>query len=94
MNIGSRMDVITEIKQNKLATFAIVVGVWASYLLLKAAYNLFLHPLRKFPGPKLAAIGPYYEFYYDVVKDGMFLWETERLHKEYGKLEDQSVEYL
>lgn len=78
------LDIISEIRQNGLETIGIVFATLATYILLKAGYNLYLHPLRNFPGPKLAAIGPYYEFYYDVLKDGMFLWEMERMHEEYG----------
>lgn len=78
------LNTISESRPNGLATLGVVVATFATYLALKALYNLYLHPLRKFPGPKLAAIGPYYEFYYDVMKDGMFLWEMERMHQVYG----------
>lgn len=57
----------------------------ACYMLCKCIYNLYLHPLSKFPGSKLAALGGLYEFYYDVIKDGLYLWEIERMHREYGK---------
>ncbi|KAJ5160940.1 uncharacterized protein N7482_007944 [Penicillium canariense] len=80
------LSIISESRQNGLATLGIVVATLATYVLLRAWYNLYLHPLRNFPGPKLAAIGPFYEFYFDVVKDGMFLWEMERMHEEYGPI--------
>jgi len=51
----------------------------------KAIYNLYFHPLSRFPGPKLTAIGPYVEFYYDVIKDGIFIWEIEKMHEKYGE---------
>lgn len=51
----------------------------------QCVYDIFFHPLRKFPGPKVAAVGSYYEFYYDVVKDGTYLWEIEKMHRTYGK---------
>ncbi|KAM0418947.1 hypothetical protein ACHAPT_012105 [Fusarium lateritium] len=57
---------------------------WVSYLACKVIYNLFFHPLSKFPGPKIAAIGSYYEFYHDVVKDGTYLWRIEEMHRKYG----------
>ena len=84
MSTGTMLGIISGVDHNLLAILGIVVAILVAYLLLNAAYNLFVHPLRNFPGPKLAAIGPFYEFYYDVVKDGMFLWEMERLHQEYG----------
>ena len=48
-------------------------------------YNLYLHPLRKIPGPKLAAIGPYLEFWHEAVRDGQYVWEIEKMHEKYGK---------
>lgn len=53
-------------------------------LVARSLYDLFLHPLRNFPGPKRAAIGSLYEFYYDVVKDGTYIWQIEKMHREYG----------
>ncbi|KAJ1712536.1 cytochrome P450 [Aspergillus flavus] len=85
------LDTISESRPNGLATLGVVVATFATYLALKALYNLYLHPLRKFPGPKLAAIGPYYEFYYDVMKDGMFLWEMERMHQVYDSSPNNAV---
>ncbi|OJI85470.1 hypothetical protein ASPTUDRAFT_119373 [Aspergillus tubingensis CBS 134.48] len=41
-------------------------------------------PLAKFPGPRLAAATGLYEFYYDVIRDGQFVWHIERLHQKYG----------
>jgi hypothetical protein len=49
-------------------------------------YRLFLHPLAKFPGPKLAAITRYYEAYYDVIQNGQYTFKIVELHKKYGKL--------
>ncbi|KAL5610623.1 hypothetical protein FOBRF1_006740 [Fusarium oxysporum] len=59
---------------------------WMSYLVCKAIYNVFFHPLSKFPGPKIAAIGSYYEFYHDVFKDGTYLWKIEEMHRKYGPI--------
>ena len=54
------------------------------YLVLRSIYRLWFHPLSKFPGPKLAAISHLYEFYYDTIKGGMYIWEVERMHEKYG----------
>lgn len=55
------------------------------YLSLRTIYRLFFHPLRKFPGPKIAAISYGYQFYYDVVKGGRYIWEIDRMHSQYGR---------
>jgi hypothetical protein len=54
-------------------------------LVLRTVYHLYFHPLSKFPGPKLAAATYLYEFYYDVIKSGMYIWEIERMHERYGE---------
>jgi hypothetical protein len=55
-----------------------------SCLIALAIYRLYFHPLAKFPGPKLAALTRGYEFYYDVIKCGMYLKKIEKLHEKYG----------
>lgn len=30
-------------------------------------------------------MGTFYEFYYDGIKDGTYLWEIEKMHRKYGK---------
>lgn len=64
------------------ALLAVVFGV---YLLSTWAYNLFFHPLAGFPGPKLAAATRLYEFYYDVIKRGQYVYKIEEMHKRYGE---------
>lgn len=48
-------------------------------------YRLFFHPLSKVPGPKLAATSRFYDFYYDCIQRGKFVFKIEELHKQYGK---------
>lgn len=60
------------------------------YLASLAVYRLFLHPLAKFPGPKLAALTRYYEAYYDVVQNGQYTFKIAELHREYGTLSSDS----
>ncbi|KAJ5784893.1 uncharacterized protein N7503_010105 [Penicillium pulvis] len=56
------------------------------YVFLVAIYRLYLHPISKLPGPKLAAVTSLYGFYFNVVKGGRYLWEIEKMHKKYGPI--------
>ncbi|KAA6414183.1 MAG: P450 monooxygenase [Lasallia pustulata] len=68
---------------------SITLFLYASVLLLfytvyGAVYRLYLSPVSKFPGPRLAALTFWYEFYYDVVKRGQYTWKIRDLHRQYG----------
>lgn len=54
------------------------------YFATLAFYRLFLHPLSRFPGPKLAAISRWYEAYYDVIQNGQYTFKIAELHKIYA----------
>ncbi|PYI27674.1 cytochrome P450 [Aspergillus indologenus CBS 114.80] len=59
------------------------LGQW---LVLRTIYRLCFHPLKNTPGPKLAAISHLYEFYYDIIKGGQFIYEIKRMHDQYGPI--------
>jgi hypothetical protein len=65
------------------AALAVVSG-GTLYLLGLVVYRLFISPLAKFPGPKLAAISGWYESYYDLIHKGKYLFEIEKMHDTYG----------
>ncbi|KAJ6004592.1 hypothetical protein N7540_012961 [Penicillium herquei] len=65
---------------------SILVTAVVGWVLTRSIYRLYFHPLRHIPGPKLAAISHSYQFYFDVIKGGKFIWEIERLHKIYGPI--------
>lgn len=50
-----------------------------------AIRRLFLHPLAHIPGPRLAALTWWYEFYFDAVRPGQYVFKIQELHKQYGK---------
>lgn len=64
---------------------AAIVLLWAAYLSCLGSYRLFISPLAKFPGPKLAGLTKWYEFYYDIVLPGQFTFQIQKLHKLYGR---------
>lgn len=59
------------------------LSLWTIYGVI---YRLYLSPIAKFPGPKLAALTSWYEIYFNVVRDGQWLWEIKRMHEEYGMI--------
>lgn len=70
-----------------LTVSAVALGAVAGaaiYLLAKVIYRLYLHPLSRFPGPKLAAATYLYGAYYDVVEEAQFVFKLGALHDTYG----------
>lgn len=59
-------------------------GAYAVYVLGVVFYRLYLSPISKFPGPKIAAVTWLYELYYDVVHKGKYIYEIEKMHDKYG----------
>ena len=56
------------------------------YQSLRIVYRLTLHPLAKFPGPKLAAITDLYPMFYDLPMHSSYLKKLPELHDQYGTL--------
>lgn len=64
----------------------VAVGTYIAYHVSKVIYNLFFHPLRHIPGPKLAAATYIPEFYYDVLRSGSYTRQIMQMHAKYGIL--------
>ncbi|KAL8791162.1 MAG: hypothetical protein Q9195_006001 [Heterodermia aff. obscurata] len=64
----------------------ILVFLFALWLIVEGVRRLFFSNLAHIPGPRLAALTSWYEFYYDVVKPGQFVWKIKDLHAEYGPI--------
>ncbi|KAE9363333.1 cytochrome P450 [Stipitochalara longipes BDJ] len=75
------MDSITD-----LISWQNVVAILVVYSASVVFYRLFLHPLARFPGPKLAAITLWYEGFYDVIRNGQYTFKIAELHKKYGPI--------
>ncbi|WPH01371.1 Hypothetical protein R9X50_00421400 [Acrodontium crateriforme] len=66
---------------------ALTVGaIYLSYCTIVCIRRIFFHPLSGFPGPKFAACTLWYEFYYDVVLEGKWVWRIKDMHEKYGPI--------
>lgn len=65
-------------------SWPVIGGAAVVYYATLVFYRLFLHPLARFPGPRLAAISRWYEGYYDVILDGQYTSKIVNLHEVYG----------
>lgn len=64
----------------------IIILVYTAFLVI---YRLYFHPLRAYPGSKLAAATKWYEFYYDILhgQGGAFMHQVDYMHDVYGKFQ-------
>nr|A0A8K1AW54.1 RecName: Full=Cytochrome P450 monooxygenase tndB; AltName: Full=Talaronoid C biosynthesis cluster protein B [Aspergillus flavipes]QVR97761.1 TndB [Aspergillus flavipes] len=65
------------------AVIAVGLAIYSASL---AIYRLYFHPLAGFPGPRIAAATRWYEFYYDVIKRGQYVYKIEEMHQKYGPI--------
>ena len=65
--------------------FSALLVLSIGYGICLALYRVSLDPMARFPGPKIAAMTGYYEFYHDYFRNGMYVYEIEKMHKKYGK---------
>jgi hypothetical protein len=71
--------------QRRVVLAILFLGVFLLYLIGLILYRLYLSPIARFPGPKLAAMTYLFEGYYDVVKRGKYTFKIRDLHTEYGQ---------
>lgn len=66
------------------ALSAMALSLFVLYIVGGVIYRLYYSPLSKFPGPKLAAATYWYEFYYDAILRGRYMFKIKELHEKYG----------
>ncbi|PIG82152.1 benzoate 4-monooxygenase cytochrome P450 [Aspergillus arachidicola] len=81
MGVISVVSFLASVKEHFIISILLFFPI---ALILRTIYRLYIDPLHHIPGPKLAAISHLYEFYHDVVRGGLFIWEIEKMHQEYG----------
>ncbi|KAF2190227.1 putative cytochrome P450 [Zopfia rhizophila CBS 207.26] len=56
------------------------------YVFVKAIYGLFFHQLSSIPGPRIAALTSWYEFWWNCPKKGRYMFKIEEMHQQYGPI--------
>lgn len=55
-----------------------------AYVLYAVTYNVYFHPLAKFPGPPLAGATTYWKAYIECIANRSFCHFLVELHAQYG----------
>ena len=66
------------------AITCLVLGCLA-YQVTRLFYNIFLHPLKKYPGPIGAQATDWYKTYIELFQQKNWTDQLFELHKQYGK---------
>ncbi|KAF6833647.1 hypothetical protein CPLU01_05368 [Colletotrichum plurivorum] len=71
-----------------MIVFLLLAGIVIATCLgaFQIVYNVFFHPLRKFPGPLLAGATPLWKAYQEVIKQETLAQELFILHEKYGNI--------
>ena len=83
MSLGDSFPIKTSVLNSYVI---LLLPLAVLYVVTLLVYRLYYASVAKFPGPRLAAITFFYEFYYDVWLEGRYTWKIQELHKQYGLL--------
>ncbi|KAH7323773.1 cytochrome P450 [Rhexocercosporidium sp. MPI-PUGE-AT-0058] len=72
--------------QSIITASTLLAAVGILYTFALGIWRLYFSPISHFPGPKLAALTYGYEFYYDLIQRGCFLYKIQELHERYGPI--------
>lgn len=86
MGLAADLFEKTSYGASRATILAAVLASFIVYIVTLAIYRLHFSPIAKFPGPKLAALSKWYEFYYEIVQKGKFSDHITDLHKVYGMI--------
>lgn len=74
-----------------ISLWAVVPLLWlfllsalVGWAFMKIVYNIYFHPLSKFPGPIAAKATDWWQTYHELVKKDNMLDLYARLHEQYG----------
>jgi hypothetical protein len=57
-----------------------------AYVLYAVTYNVYFHPLAKFPGPPFAGATTYWKAYIECIANRSFCHFLVELHAQYGEI--------
>jgi hypothetical protein len=57
-----------------------------AYAVYTIIYNVYFHPLAKFPGPPIAQMTIYWKAYIECIENRSFSHVLVELHTQYGKM--------
>ncbi|KAK4452860.1 cytochrome P450 CYP542B3 [Podospora aff. communis PSN243] len=77
------IDLIASLTPTHIAGSIGLVGVYTLYGVI---WRLYFSPIAHIPGPRLAALTWWYEFYYDIILGGQYVFKMRDLHREYGPI--------
>jgi hypothetical protein len=79
------MAIVSDLSNMLPAIGAVALIGWITIILYRIYYNLVLHPLAKFPGPKGAAVTKYWKAYIECILEQSFCHKVEEVHSKYGE---------
>nr|AAS88583.1 PAH-inducible cytochrome P450 monooxygenase PC-PAH 5 [Phanerodontia chrysosporium] len=80
------MDVVRQALEGRTTKeyAGLALLAFAAYVVANIIYNLYFHPLAKFPGPRAAAASRWWKAYVEVYKGESIVDRLFELHAEYG----------
>jgi len=60
------------------------IAALIAYAIYTIIYNVYFHPLAKFPGPPMAGVTFYWKAYVECIANRSFCHELVELHQRYG----------
>ena len=71
-----------------------LVVIWLVWVVVTGIYNLTLHPLAVYPGPKLAAFTIWWKVYVELVDEANLCEKLFQLHRQYGMKLSGAAEHV
>lgn len=83
MRVSVLISTLSDLSAGQWAACSVLLFIfyWSTIFI----YRITVHPLARFPGPKLAGATYWYEFSYDVWPNYLrYTFKLQELHEQYG----------